>query len=161
MNENLNLVKILKDCPRDWKLYSPIFGEVLFANIIHDDYPIVVELSDTLYKNFMADGKISDKYDGECMLFPSKTQRDWSKFTAPWHKKEKFDPKTFKPFDKVLVRNYSVSDWQCGFFSHPHFENQYFVGNDGYEFCIPYNDDTKHLAGTDEEAPEYYKYWEE
>ena len=119
MNENLNLVKILKDCPRDWKLYSPIFGEVLFANIIHDDYPIVVKLSDTLYKNFMADGKISNKYDGECMLFPSKTQRDWSKFTAPWYKKDKFDPKTFKPFDKVLVRNYSVSDWQCGF-SHIH-----------------------------------------
>lgn len=77
------------------------------------------------------------------------------------NKKEKFDPKTFNPFDKVLVRNYSVSDWQCGFFSHPHFENQYFVGNDGYEFCIPYNDDTKHLVGTTEEAPEYYRYWED
>lgn len=161
MNENLNLVEILKDCPREWKLYSPIYGEVLFANIIQDDYPIVVELSDTLYESFMANGKLSHKYDGECMLFPSKTQRDWSKFTAPWYKKEKFDPKTFKPFDKVLVRNYSVSDWQCGFFSHPHFENQYFVGNDGYEFCIPYNDDTKHLVGTDEEAPEYYRYWED
>lgn len=28
-------------------------------------------------------------------------------------------------------------------------------------FCIPYNDDTKHLVGTKEEAPEYYRYWED
>ena len=26
--------------------------------------------------------------------------------------------------------------------------------------CIPYNEDTKHLVGTTEEAPEYYRNWE-
>ena len=25
---------------------------------------------------------------------------------------------------------------------------------------IPYNDETKHLVGTTDEAPEYYRYWE-
>ena len=27
--------------------------------------------------------------------------------------------------------------------------------------CIPYNNDTKHLVGTTEEAPEHYRYWDE
>lgn len=30
MNENLNLVETLKDCPRGTKLYSTVFGEVEF-----------------------------------------------------------------------------------------------------------------------------------
>ena len=30
-----------------------------------------------------------------------------------------------------------------------------------YDKCIPYNDETKHLLGTSEEAPEYYRYWED
>lgn len=33
MNENLNLVKILKDCPRGTKLYSPIYGEVELGGV--------------------------------------------------------------------------------------------------------------------------------
>ena len=72
----------------------------------------------------------------------------------------KFDPKTLQPFDKVLVRNFPVSIWQSGIFSHQHF-HQYFVYNDTYKFCIPYNNDTKHLIGTTDEAPEYYRYWED
>lgn len=75
-------------------------------------------------------------------------------------KNPKFDPKTLKQFDKVLVRNFPVSIWQCGIFSHQHF-HQYFVYNDTYKFCIPYNDDTKHLVGTTDEAPKYYRYWED
>ena len=82
------------------------------------------------------------------------------KFKASWYKKEKFDPNTLQPFDKVLVRNFTVSIWQCGIFSHQHF-HQYFVYNDTYKFCIPYNEETKHLVGTTEEAPEYYRYWED
>ena len=27
--------------------------------------------------------------------------------------------------------------------------------------CIPYNEETKHLLGTKEYCPEYYKWWEE
>ena len=38
---------------------------------------------------------------------------------------------------------------------------KYNVGENLYTMCIPYNDDTKHLIGTKNEAPEYYKYWED
>ena len=162
MDKKLNLVEILKDCPKDWELYSPVFGKVNFRNIVQGDYPIVVELSDTLYEGFMADGKFTQKYDGECMLFPSKTQRDWSKFSAPWYKKDKFDPKTLQPFDRVLCKN-GLDMWRCDLFSS--YVGTYICPNvcisGSYTYCIPYNDDTKNLVGTMDEAPEYYRYWEE
>ena len=65
-----------------------------------------------------SEGKYLYSTKGECILFPSKDQRDWSKFTAPWYKKERFDPKTLKPFDKVLVRDSHNDTWTCKFFSH-------------------------------------------
>ena len=81
-------------------------------------------------------------------------------------KKQRFDPKTLQPFDKVLVRYDSVKgQWRCTLFSHI-IENEkipyrFVTSNNAYEYCIPYNEDTKHLAGTCEEAPEYYRYWED
>ena len=164
MNENIDLTKILKDCPKGWKLYSTIFGEVKFNKIEErHKYPIVFT---TIYGNkceTTAEGKHQLQFNGECTLFPSQDQRDWSKFTAPWYKKLKFDPKTLKPFDKVLVRDASSQNWSCGLFSHiVVFDKicKYNVGEILYAMCIPYNDETKHLVGTDEEAPEYYRYWE-
>ena len=74
----------------------------------------------------------------------------------------KFDPKTLKVLDKVLVKDTPAKLWNIGIFSH-YVESDTFpykcVGN-YYKLCIPYNDDTKHLVGTTEEAPEYYRCWE-
>ena len=111
-----------------------------------------------------ADGTISidEVTSPEVMLYPSKEMRDWSKFTAPWLKKERFDPKTLKPFDKVLGGDYGLK-WGVDFFSHTcndEYHPYRCVGNI-YKYCIPYNDDTKHLVGTKEEAPEFYRYWED
>ena len=33
MNENLNLVEILKNCPKSTKLYSTVFGEVKLEEV--------------------------------------------------------------------------------------------------------------------------------
>ena len=165
MNENLNLVEILKDCPEGTKLYSTIHGEVtlITSNDTSQHYPISVRLNDKTVEIFTSEGKLSNKFDGECILFPSKTQRDWSKFTAPWYKKEKFDPKTLKVLDKVLVKDIPAKLWNIGIFSH-YVERDTFpykcVG-DNYKLCIPYNDDTKHLVGTTDEAPDFYRYWED
>ena len=165
MNENINLAKILKYCLKGTKLYSPALGEVAFAAINNNDrsYPIIVKTEDGAF-GFTKQGKLYDIKQSECLLFPSKDQRDWSKFTAPWYKKEKFDPKTLKPFDKVLVRDSYSCPWSGTFYSHRR-ENttilKYVTINSFYEYCIPYNDETKHLVGTTEEAPEYYRYWEE
>ena len=74
----------------------------------------------------------------------------------------KFDPKALKPFDKVLVRNLISSKWRCEHFSY--FNNgdpKPYMTSTSYTFCIPYNEDTKPLVGTTQEAPQYYRYWED
>ena len=38
---------------------------------------------------------------------------------------------------------------------------KYATMDSAFKYCIPYNDDTKHLVETKEEAPEYYRYWED
>lgn len=167
MNENLNIVEILKDCPKGTKLYSTLFGDVELVSVSKNEeeiFPIEVKRSGGSPTTFMKDGRFYFGYDGECAIFPSRDQRDWSKFTAPCYKKEKFDPKTLKPFDKVLARNESYQVWQCDLFSHiknSSIQFMYRCVNSTHKCCIPYNDDTKHLVGTTEEAPEYYRYWED
>ena len=167
MNENIDLTKILKDCPKGKKFYSILYGEVEFisVNSKNDSYQIVLkELRRNSITFVDSKGKYFHEYNGECTLFPSKDKRDWSKFTAPWYKKEKFDPKTLQPFDKVLVRDKYSFQWTCTFYSYTREDTnilKYATINTVYEYCIPYNKDTKHLVGTTEEAPEYYRYWEE
>ena len=97
------------------------------------------------------------------MLYPSRERCDWSKVKYE-PKKERFDPKTLKPFDRVLVRdNNDTENWSCDFFSYIGESDvyKYISINSGFKQCIPYNDDTKHLVGTTEEAPEFYRYWED
>ena len=225
MNENIDLTKILKNCPKGTKFYSLVHGEVTFMSISKKskDYPIEIRLIGGLFYSYTSGGKMDKFYKGECILLPSKDQRDWSKLTAPWYKKEesikpkfkvgdrirhketnkddvyeiskvydgsygiagfnwgiymkyqdqyelvpnKFDPKTLKPFDKVLSR-YDGGCWSANLFSHIEEEDNKYRGTCSFvcngslvKFCIPYNDDTKHLVGTTDKAPDFYKYWED
>lgn len=264
MNENLNLVEILKDCPKGTKLYYTVYGEVEFDHIANSSkYPIVFRLKDReWYESLTSEGKFEIEYDGECLLFPSKEQRDWSKFNPKkdglvstcefkdgdilsyqckgfnnrsiyiyrYHKRfntsyyvalsgddnefridntgkwalngyndtvrfatedekqklfqaikdngykwnaetktlkklviTKFDPKTLQPYDKVLIRDAGYDRWTCNMFSHidNKLECNYVCGGFAWKYCIPYNEDTKHLVGTTEEAPEFYRNWED
>ena len=254
MNEKLNLVEILKDCPKGTKLYSTIFGEVEFESIHNSSCSIKYKTITGRSFDVTCEGKMFADYDGECTLYPSKDQRDWEKFipfkdgdvlsykstflknrtiyiykynrlmnttyyialsgdtdstfrisnkveqalngynsTArfateeekqklfqaikdngyKWNAETKtleklvpnrFDPNTLKPFDKVLVRDTHNGVWSCRFFSHIMGKTEFYryaTTNNFYKYCIPYNEETKHLVGTNEEAPEYYKYWED
>ena len=161
MNENLNLLEILKDCPKGTKLYSTILGEVkLYKVKDNNTYPIGIEDKEGAQSWLTSNGKFMERFDGECILFPSREQRDWSKFKV---KKPKFDPNTLKPFDKVLVRDSDGCRWRCAFYSHTreNKEYKYMTMHLGYKRCIPYNNDTEHLLDTRDEAPEYYRYWED
>ena len=320
MNENLNLVKILKDCPEGTELYSTICGKVKLKEVDNTEYTILLETI-TDYKFRVAqDGRYFSDFNGECTVCPSQEERDWSKFNpkkeelvspcefkdgdilsyqcgyfknrtiyiyryhkilntayyvalsgdtgstfrinnkeeialngysnparfateeekqklfdaikengykwnaetktleklvepkfkvgdkivnshrkymggsgyqgtiseitddkyifiegsyiyinnqGSWElaqdKKDKFDPKTLQPFDKVLGRNQKSQKWKCQLFSNIRKNTNYPYVCLGYYFkyCIPYNDDTKHLVGTKNEAPEFYRYWED
>ena len=319
MNENLNLVEILKDCLKGTKLYSSVFGEVELDHIDTScsNYPIVIRLKGVEgHESLTSEGKMFVDYDGECVLFPSRENRDWSKFKPTcefkdgdilsyqckgfnnrsiyiyryhkrfntsyyvalsgddnefridntgkmalnaydftvrfateeekqklfkaikdngyeWNaetktlkklvkpkfkvgdklvnrvnmymgdlshqcviseitndkyilndggyihfknqdiwelapdKKHRFDPKTLHPFDRVLVRLTKNCIWNVTFFSHYDKEVNWgcypcvTTSCKSYDRCIPYNDETKHLLGTSDEAPEYYRYWED
>ena len=166
MNENLNLLEVLKDCPKGTKLYSTMYGEVEFEGLKDgsSSHPVIVKLKTEQIEYFTSTGKWTKSFDGECTLFPSRTQRNWAEFKP---KQPKFDPKTLQPYMKVLVRDTNDSQWRCAFYSHER-ENEkslfkYTVTGSSlaYVYCIPYNDETKHLVGTTEEAPEFYRYWED
>ena len=220
MNENLNLVEILKDCPKGTKLYSTVFGEVEFEGINDIIGPIIVTTDTGNAECFTADGKMYTYYNDDCLLFPSKEERDWSKFKIKkpkfkvgdkivniprkymgasgtqgtiseitdnkyiftdgsyifisdqdsWElvpdKKPKFDPKTFQPFDKVLVKrgDKSYHVWFPDFISLPPNdvdETILCMTTDDVVMAIPYNEETKHLVETNDEAPEFYRYWED
>ena len=198
MNENIDLKKILKHCPRGTRLYTTTFGYVNFKMLIpSSEYPIIVYCKEEINeKSFTVDGKFMKNYDAECTLFPSKDQRDWSKFSAPWYQNDesikpkfkvgdvirhketnkddvykiskvyddsygivgfawmiymkyqdqyelvsnKFDPKTLKPFDRVIIRN--VRDvWTCTLFSHisnkPDSRYIYVTCESVHKYCIP------------------------
>ena len=76
----MNVAEILKYCPKGTKLYSTVFGEVKFSEV-HPNNMIVVIIKDDWKRVFRKDGSYS-KY-GECVLFPSKDQRNWDKFRLP------------------------------------------------------------------------------
>lgn len=167
MNENIDLTKILDGCPIGTEFYSLIHGTVRFLEIldINTVYPIAV--TSKVDKGYFTKGGryfADQTIDDECILVPSKYQRDWSKFERFWDKPkiEKFDIKTLQPFDKVLVRDYLIDKWSCDFFSYIDNTMLFPIMGGGlmHKICIPYNDDTKHLIGTNNDCPEYYKWWE-
>ena len=71
-----------------------------------------------------------------------------------------------KTFDKVLVKNgdKSYNVWLPDFISLPPNnidEAVLCMTTDDVVMAIPYNEDTKNLVGTNDEAPEFYRYWED
>ena len=166
MNKNIDLTKILENCPEGTIFWSDNYGEVQFKCIVKSynypiNYPILVKRTDGHNVYYTKDGWHDMYFPASCLLWPSKDCRDWSKFTAPWYKKEKFDPKTLKAFDRVIVHE-KYGEWFCTIFSNiKEGKYPYNTATGWYEQCIPYNDDTKYLVGTTDEAPEYYRYWED
>lgn len=105
----MNIAEILKYCPKGTKLYSTVFGEVEFSKINPDDM-IVINVKDNGPRVFLRNGSYS-KY-GECVLFPSKDQRDWAKFRLPVKRGDimMFDNKAFIISDEYAnVSNGAIS----------------------------------------------------
>ena len=81
----VNLIKILENVPKGAKMYSPIFGEVSLDSVcdyISLEKCVFVKTVRGGYERFDSEGywtHFGFKSE-EPMLFPSKDQRDWSKF---------------------------------------------------------------------------------
>ena len=148
MNERLNLIKILKKCPVGTKLYSPVIGD---CELVEVKSMVICTVSNAIKVRtrgddfwFTCEGKFLADDHGECLLFPSKENRDWSTFKVP---KKEYD---FKPFDKVLVRGAGI--WTIDFYSHfnnssDDFTRGHVTISGIWENCIPY-EGNEHLLGT-------------
>lgn len=87
METKINIVEILKDKPKGTKLYSSACGKCKLEEV--DDKSFKISFYNSKF-SFMKrgegyldkNGKLYD--DGECVVFPSKEMRDWSKFA--WQK---------------------------------------------------------------------------
>ena len=155
MNKDLNLVAILKNVPIGTTLWSPLYGDCKFIGITDEEltsHPISCKVKDKHnevdYALFSADGRDinSDNYlNAECILFPSKENRDWSTFKVINHN-------TFKPFQKVLVKVTNDDDdnhiWVASIYSHyneskgrHYFSNLQWTDDDDYIIPFEGNED--------------------
>jgi hypothetical protein len=153
----MNIAEILKNCPNGTKLYSPIHGELSLAGTpitTPSTYPIYCYvISSGKVVSFTKDGK-SNITDAELTLFPSKTQRDWSKFGVTNQVTDTQPKHQFKPFDKVLVRDRDDRKWGCDFFCHLGDKEGVFVCiSSWWRQCIPY-EGNEHLLGTTKKPEE-------
>lgn len=122
--EKLNIAEILKDCPKGLELYSPIFGNV-YLDEIRPHLAVVVRTPDGQKEEFLYDGRFG--VNGECMLFPSRANRNWSTFQRPFKDGDVvFYSNTIAIFkewgDETLFRTY------CTFYTT--------VSNPAYQFEI-------------------------
>jgi len=87
MEVKINIVEILKDKPQGIKLYSSACGKCKLEEVDDKSFKISFYNSKFGFMNggegyLDKNGKLYD--DGECIIFPSKEMRDWSKFA--WKK---------------------------------------------------------------------------
>lgn len=82
--KQINVAEILKGCSKGLELYSPLCGKCVFDRL--NLGTIICKKQNTQEITFTSKGyymlPVFD--DCECMIFPSKDQRDWSKFQRPF-----------------------------------------------------------------------------
>lgn len=81
----MNIAKILKYCPKGTKLYSPVYGDVTLHSIDSVDKKFPILINDIKGYEYLLteEGHYTEYPNSECVLFPSKDQRDWDEFRLP------------------------------------------------------------------------------
>lgn len=81
MEKEINIAEILKDKPKGTKLYSLTYGDCFYQEYT-GDFGIECNSQRGVQFNLEEHGRYC--IEGECIIFPSKEMRDWSKFA--WKK---------------------------------------------------------------------------
>ena len=113
MEAKINIVEILKDKPKGTKLYSSACGKCKLEEVDDKSFKISFYNSKFGFMNggegyLDKNGKLYD--DGECVVFPSREMRDWSKFA--W---KKGDVQVHKDGDVHIIFEGFVDDTYCSF----------------------------------------------
>ena len=138
----MNIAERLKRLPSGTKLYSVLHGsEVELVKVDGSlGKPIKVREHSTsqALESFYPDG--SYRKGGECMLFPSKDEKEWSDLVVG-----------LKPFDRVLAKEHKDDFWEIEFFNYytDDKEKPYMCLMGTYEYCIPFEGNEKYLGKTE------------
>lgn len=79
--ENLNLCELLSGC-ENMKFYSTLYCDVILT-VVTDKQLFFRAILTEEEDNVFSSGRYFSNTAGECTFFPSKDQRDWSKFVKP------------------------------------------------------------------------------
>ena len=137
MEQKLNIAEILRNKPEDTKLYSPIFGECVFRYIKDETNDICVKTQYDEIRFFNFEGLYNA--GGECLLFPSKEMRDWSRFA--WKRGDILadnDGETMVIFDKwyddTYTSFYCRHYFNCEDKNHPVYYSEFLCTTEKYSF---------------------------
>lgn len=152
MENKINIAHILKDAPKEIKLYSPILGDCEFDHISEDIIYVKAFGTEFLFNEYGHMFTLEIGHTRECVLFPSKDCRTWENFKAPWLHKQ------FEPLTPILFKHYNGSDapmtWELGIYCRYDKEtNRHIITNDNKlddSMIIAY-DDNKDLLGKEVE----------
>ena len=104
MEENINIAQILENKSQGTKLYSLTYGDCFYQEYT-GDFGIECQSQNGVQFNLDEYGKYC--IDGECIIFPSKDMREWSKFA--WKRGDVLvsnDGKVKVIFDKFISNTY-------------------------------------------------------
>ena len=76
----MNIVEIIKKAPKDHVYWCTLIGECRVVRIDDNDYPIRIEGENDMLHLTKSGHYFTDTPDAECILFPSRDNRDWAAF---------------------------------------------------------------------------------
>lgn len=79
----MNIAEILKYCPKGTKLYCTLCGNAELGEITNIGTIVIRKVADAISTSYTLDYEGRYSHSGECVIFPSKNQRDWNKFRLP------------------------------------------------------------------------------
>ena len=137
METKINIAEILRNKPHGIKLYSPIFGNCTFCYIKDETNNICVKSLYGEIRFFNFEGLYNT--GGECLLFPSKEMRDWSRFA--WKRGDILadnDGETMVIFDKwyddTYTSFYCRHYFNCEDKNHPVYYSEFLCTTEKYSF---------------------------
>lgn len=136
-----------KDIDNCYEFYFALCNEDYDGATTLRILPIMLKETQVEYVRLATNSEKQQLYDA----LAKKGKKRWNPVT----KKIEDLPKKceLKPFDKVLVRDSNDHEWKAGIFSHygEGLNYPFICVGCGYGYCIPYNEETKHLLGTADE----------
>lgn len=144
METRINIAEILRNKPSGIKLYSPIFGNCTYCYIHDETSDICVRRPYNEMSYFNFEGLYNTA--GECLLFPSKEMRNWSKFA--WKKGDVLVSDNGKV--EVIFEKF-VNDTYQSFIGKHHLDNledNLYYQNEGEYLTSIFNTESKDAAQT-------------